>query len=623
MDDWRDEGSPDGGDGSELPPRYRAAYDDSRAPEEESQEHDASGFERLNVPPEQYGPPLDDFAPAYEPERVPPKAATFVAFGVVVLAVLGVLMGIAAIRLHMQRSEMLGVLDASVGRIEAAYGGPQSEDVSQRRVAWLKQALEDGDYEQARIALESLGRPEIGEPSVPGVPGVGERPDPLSAEPEGEGERRLPSPSQDPKLPESAQQFFSEHDELWEAFFGFSTALVQMQRNNVPVDELGVLREQMVSAAAAGQTDRVAALLEQARDKIGAVGPGRAGAQLPDTLQAKLRTFSGAIQQARGQGRDIRRAVELAQQSEQAARDGNVKRAENLMDRALSALQRAPRMSRQAPAAGRRPPARPGQMPQPAAELGFLRYLTDLFGGVMRTEERDLTQVWESINIAAGAIREKNAEQVREILSDAQEALREIGQRRRNMGAAIQQAQQQLRQGRPERAETATQQREERTETVLARIGDILTRVRTMSPEEFEGKREDVAKMLLAALTAPVERDDQAPQREMTPQERVTAKMRLAGQMYLRVKNELQLDTTELDEQFASVRELIAAKRYEEAEKLADEAVGRMQAMIAGAAPDEAGGSEDYGPQLEFEPPAPSLDLRGLDQPSPDEGAEQ
>ncbi|MGC9317213.1 MAG: hypothetical protein ACP5KN_04160, partial [Armatimonadota bacterium] len=241
-------------------------------------------------------------------------------------------------------------------------------------------------------------------------------------------------------------------------------------------------------------------------------------------------------------------------------------------------------------------------------QAGFFRFVAELASKVMKAEERDLTRVWESVNIAAGAIREKNAEQIREILGEAREALHDIGDRRRKMGATIQQAQQQVRSQEPpgERQERAERQQRERMEAMMARIGAILTEVRELPEDQFRANRRAIVQQLLAALRAPAE---PGPAEEMTPEQRVRAKMRLAGEMYLQLKRETDADTSELDARFDEARQLITEHRYEEAEKLVDAGVGRMRAMMA-----EAGGSQLGDDTLAPTPleQQPQLDLRGI-----------
>jgi len=604
-------------------------------------------FARLNAPvaeqdePDDAHLPLDDVPPFMvaerdllaEPERAPSKAATFVAVAIVVLAVLGILMSIAAVKLFTERAAMTAALDQSVDRLETAYAGPQASDGSKRRIAWLRKAIGEGDFGQAQAALDALGAPETARPSPLERPG-GEpgAQDGQGAAPGEGGGRDLPSPRDDTDLPLKAQVFFEQHPELWEAFFGFTVAIARMEQNEMQVDELKQLRSGMVDAATLGQADRVEELLTQARAKL----ERQSADSLPPALQTKLQEFGQAMQQAQRETRDPSQALAFAKRSERAAQQGDFKRAEELMDKAITALKSAPRMR-----VPRRPAGGPGGaqargMPPMSPEIGLIKFVADVAMNVMRSEERDLTQIWESINIAAGAIREKNADQIREILDEAKDSFHVIGERRREMQGAIQQAQEQVREARGgqggERPEGP--QRPDR-QAIVERVAGILAKVREMPDEEFQSNRQAIAQAVLEAMTAPVQAPPDEAQEgpELTPEQRVSAKMERAGNIYLMLKEQEGVDVSALDDTFKKVRELIAEHQYEQAEKLVDEGMAAMREMAGDAAPDGAGGAEGYGPQLQFDAPAPTLDLRGANQPPvppaadtsdhTDEGAEQ
>ncbi len=527
------------------------------------------------------------------PERRPPKTATYVAFAIVIMAVLGVLMTIAAVQLFLQQRDVLDTLEQSVERLSVVYAGPSASDVAKRRVAWLERALDERDFAQAQQALQALGSPEAGQPALPSH----RRGATASPGGHGTGDDDLPDPHKAQDLPSHAQDFFAEHAELWKDFLGFTQALIQMDRADIPAEDLEELRGLMVESARLGNAGRVQRLLEQAKRRIEAMS----GENVPDSLKEKLNAFGAALQAARREHRDVQRAVQFAQRSEEAAKRGQYERAERLMDRAVEALRNAPR--RRLP----RAPQRPGRMPPMGPEIGFYRFLADLAGKVMRVEERDLTRVWESINIAAGAIREKNADQVCEILDRAKEAMHSIGERRRAMSRTIQEAQEKLRSARP--AREAREEQQQRTAVVLSRITGILEQVRGMSDEEFAASRRDVAGQLLAALTAPVHaQPEQAP--EMTPEQRVRAKMRLAQEIYITLRDETGLETADLERHFEQARDLIAERKYEEAEALVDEEQEIMRRMLREAEgrplkPAEGEATVPIGGDL-------NLDLRGI-----------
>ena len=555
-----------------------------------------------DIPP----PPWLDAAREPDEPRRPPRAATVVAFIVVIFAVLGVLMSITSLQLYLKQQSTLGTLEASVDRLAAVYAGPEAGDAAQRRIAWLRKALADGDYAQAQQAIESLERP----PAPPAGAGASPRggpdlPGPGDALPGG-AQGQVPTPAEAGDLPPDVQQFFSDNEELWQAFFGFTRALVQLRRAGAPIDELEQMRASMIEAARTGQADRVEQLLEEARDKI-ALGTGE---NLPDALKDKLALFGQAFGRAQREGRDVRRAANLAQRSEDAAREGDFERAEALLDQAIAAVRSAPRGR-----AARMPrPGQPGERGAPpvGAELGFLRFLSQIVDRVMKSEEADLTQVWESINNAAVAIREHNADQVRDILGNAVDAMRAIGARRREMVRTIQQAQEQARSATPRQEGPTQEQRRERTEVVLARIEAIVGRVRELSAEQYEAAKEQIARDLMAALTAPVETaaPPSAAERELTPEERVRAKMRLAGQMYMQLKANTDADTADLDERFEEVRRLIGAHDYQQAEELLDATVAIMR-DLATRAEARAPGAPVGPDELDVEG-ATRLHLRGL-----------
>ncbi|MFW5866552.1 MAG: hypothetical protein ACOCX2_01975, partial [Armatimonadota bacterium] len=652
MDDSRgNDIRPDGDAGEERsgePPRSpyeppREAFDErpaEDAPEapperpdtEPAPRPDDDVFSRLNVAPDAPAepdlpggdaqPPFivteRDFGVSEEPKG-PSKAATFVAFGVVVLAVIGILMTIASVKLFMERAEMSAALEQSSDQLAMMYAGPDATDTSKRRIAWLRKTLDEGDFAQARKAIQSLGAPEVERPSPLDITAdSSDGPDGPDAGGNDGPQRSLPEPAEDTSLPIKAQAFFEQHPELWEAFFGFSVAIRRMQQAEVPVEGLMGLRSQMVEAAELGQTQKVEGLLRQASEQIG----GQSQDRVPEGLQKRLQQFGQAIQQAQRERRDVRAAVKLAQQSERAAQQGDIQRAEQLMDRAIAAVKNAPRV--------RMPQQRPGpggpdgrQMPQMGPEIGLIKFVADLATNVMQAEQRDLTEIWESINIAAGAIREKNAEQIREILGEAKESFHEIGDRRREMQAAIQRAQEKVQQSRageappPGSAGPSEEEQRERQEIVMERVETLLAQVREMPESEFEANRAQIAQAVLQAMTAPVRTPGEGPARpEMTPEERVREKMRLAGEMYRELQEKTDADTAELDEKFAEVRERITEHEYERAEELVDEGVAMMRAMASGEMPVGGEGGEgagDYGPQLQLDAPAPSLNLRSGD----------
>ncbi|MGD9495709.1 MAG: hypothetical protein AB7Y46_05300 [Armatimonadota bacterium] len=564
-------------------------------PQGEWQDSELDWDEFTSVPEDEIPPPpwLSAEDSGEQERRQPPRAATYVAFGVVVMALLGVLMTITSVQLYLDRARAADALRLCVDRLALAYAGPGSGDEPRKRIAWLRRTIDEGDYTAAQQALAAFASPAPTDPGA-GGPQVGQTPGAGGQQPSGQG--GAPDPRQARDLPPEAQQYFAQHREQWEGFFGFSRALAQLSRAGAPIEELEDLRGSMVEAARLGRTDRVEQLLQQARQKM-QLGLGQ---NLPDSLKGKLEAFGRAFQRAQSQRRDVREAARLAQQAEQAARRGNFERAEKLLDRATQALRAAPHPRAQ------RPPVLPRGMPSLGPEVGFFRFAADLFAGVMQAEEPDLTRVWESIQIATDAIREHNAEQIREILGRAVAALRTVGERRREMGRRLEAAQQRARGAASEGQRQAQQARRERAEEImLERITALLGRVRAMPEEQFTANRQALARELLAALTTPIE--GPVPEREANPEERVRAKMRVAGQMLAQVRERTQTDTGELEARFEEVRRLIATHEYARAEELVDEGVGAMRDLLSQAGPGEA---------------ADALGTQGTALPGQDEGAQ-
>lgn len=569
------------------------------------------------VPPEE-GLPVPETEADYagsEAEREPPRAASYVAFAIVIMAVLGMFMTFAAVNMYFERADMMSVLEEATGVIEGVYGRTDAPDPARRRVALLKQSLDEGDYEQARRTLEALRRPDAGRPAFDTPKETVAAPEIDEALPGLQGETedssQLPDPTEVRELPAEARQFFAGDDEAWEAFIGFSAAIAQLEQAGANIGSLKRLRGRIVEAARLGQTDRVDSLMSEARQAVDEIGQGG----LPDTLAEKIKRFQQAAERAQSERRDIRAAVRIARQSEEAARQGDFDRAEQLMESAVEALERAPRAQRAPGQPGAVRPDRPEEPgPAMAPEFAFTRFLAGLAGRVMQAEEEDLSQIHESINIAMGAIRERNTEQLREILNDARESLQSISERRREMTTTIEETQESIAQEAPrdmqEAEEAAARERERHQEVVLSRLSELVEQIRHLPEDEFEQHREEIAQRVIAAVTAPVEPvDAERKQVEMKPEERVREKMRIAGEIYAAIRRETDLDTEELDEHFAEVRELIAAQDYERAEEMVDEGVAMMQEMTGQM--DSV--SRPDGPQPERSEDIPSVDLDGVD----------
>ena len=501
---------------------------DAREPEPEEGEPaiepgDGPVYEPVNEPVHDAGevlPPPYAEEPSASAEARPQRRGrgpTVVACLVVMLALLGVLSMAFSVKLYFEHRaavRTLAELAQSTALLSVRLDAPETV---QKRLGWLQKALERGDWQQAQSAAEGLSRPDV-------MPEQRRSPldQPIAGGPGGE----VPDPMKVEDLPLEARTFFARNATAWEAFLGFVQAGLRLREAGVNVDDLRKLREEMVEAARLGQEERLSDLLTQARG----VMERKTGGEVPTAFQEKMKQFAQAFDQARRGGRDVRKAAQLAGQAERAASRGNLGRASELIGQATVALKEAPRM--RAPRPRRVPMPR---MPQPrvGAELTFLRYLGSTLGSVMQLERVDLAEVWHKINTAAGAIREHNQDQIREILGEAMKTLDIVNQRRKAMSGNIQQAEQQILGPPPAQGERpARPSREELMARLQKQMDAALGDVRAMSDEEFAARRAEIAAGLVQMLLAPREPQGGPPQRQLSPEERVRAKMKMAAEPY-------------------------------------------------------------------------------------------
>lgn len=537
-------------------------------------------------------------------KRGPSKAATIVALAVVVMALVGVFALAAAAKLYLDRAAAVTTLDNCVSSMSELASAPGTPEALQRRVAWLGRAVRERDYEQAQTAINSLTdlQLEVAASSVPIPPGRDEE-----VAPEG----HVPSPLEADELPQGAQQFFAENPKLWKAFLAFTRAAFRLREAGMNVDDLRAKRDSIIEAARLGQKDRVAQLLAEARELIGQ----KTGEDIPDEIKERLDRFARAFHEARAQRKDVRRAAALAESAQRAAQRGEVKRANELIDDAITALKEARPMRRLVRRPQPRRPERP-EPPQPP-QIGFLRYLAGSLTDLMNAEETDLARVWKSVHVAAGAVREKNADQVRAILAGAVHALEGIGVRRRMLARTLNEKE---REAGARRAERGSPQPRPSRQEVLAqlrgRIGDVLAEVRQLTDEQFELYKDRLADQLVDAVLSPKPPGPGlvgprpgalTPGKPMTAEERVRAKLQIAAEPYLQLKR-TDADTGDLDLRFQEARQALAGGDYERAEELVDDSVAVMQKMLGqsrhGGTPGPLSEAEDAGPErLEYSTP--------------------
>jgi hypothetical protein len=541
------------------------------------------------------GPGTADLADLPPDERRPSKAATIVALAVLVMALIGVFAVAAAAKLYLDQRAAVSTLDRCVSSLSEMAATPGTPEALQRRVAWLVREVKERDYKNAQAAIDALTDSQL---ATKGLPPFAEQ---SGAEtPPG----RVPSPLEADGLPDGARRFFADNPELWKAFLGFTRAALRLREAGLNVDDLLGLRDSMVEAARLGQKDRVEKLLAEARDLV----KNMTGEDIPDDIKQKLDRFARAFQEARRQRKDVRLATGLAERAQRAAQRGDLAHARELIDKATTALEQARPMRRsQRPPVPRREPDRPERQEQPP--LGFLRYLANSIMRVMQAEERDLAHVWQSVNTAAGAVREKNADQVREILTGAVNALEHIGVRRRNLTRDLEAREQQAATGRDQGGQPPPGlSREQMVSEVRGRIADVLAEVRKLSDEDFEKYKTKFAEELVDAVIAGGRQrpgpEPVLPEGQPTPEQRARAKMQMAGDTYLRLKA-LGADTGELDVSFSEARKALQEGDYETAERIVDSNMALMRELLQqhGAAPELLPPLEGEPQRLEYSTP--------------------
>ncbi len=532
----------------------------------------------------------DDPTPAPRPRR----AATVVAVVVVVLALVGILSLALSVKLYLEHKAAIRTLEATISSVAVLSTKIPTSERVQKRLAWLQKSVDRRDWQQAAQAIEALNRPDVVTPP-PGTPGLD---DPLTG---GEGPgAQLPDPTKVQDLPAEARGFFAQNPKAWAAFLGFTQAGIRMRDAGIEVDELRDLRSQMVEAARLGQKEQLTTLLTQARGII----EKKTGPEATSGFEAQMRAFGQAFGQAQKQRRDVRPAGQLAAQAERAAREGEMGRARELIVKATEALKKAPRM--------RMPrPMRMGARPMPqqmmgGPEMGFLQFLSQTLNSVMQMERADLANVWKQVQIAADAIRENNADQIREILGGALGTIDSINVRRQQMSDTIQQAQEAMLKPREQSSQPRRPSPEEMMRKLQERIDLVLGDARAMSDEEFEQAKPRLAAALLDVLM-PRQQGPERPgpsEAELTPEERVRTKMQMIADPYAHLKR-AGADTTELDKIFSEARDAITQHDYEAAEKLVDGSLPLLDQLLQAHPPVPPG--EEAGDAAE-KPPTDSAD---------------
>ncbi|MBM3498976.1 MAG: hypothetical protein FJX74_09935 [Armatimonadetes bacterium] len=416
------------------------------------------------------------------------RTASGLAMMVAVLLLLGACGG--AFKLYMDRQSMVDVI-GDYGQTLTAL--PVASPQAAHAFASAVEEARSGRYAEARVRLAegrtaaAQGGPAAmpgmpGAPGIPGLPGVGQ-PDGGAPVSDADVEKALR------ELPDDARPFFEQRRELFRRALMVSAAARQ-----VAPEKWEAHRAKILAAAAAGDEAKVEALLREARQDFGMGGPGAGGSGrmgpggmprggggerggmpgLPDVTGASPDQLAGMIAQSRqmlagakAAGLDTREVEGLLNRADAELRAGNAQKAAASLRQAFDVVRQAmaggggrpsgpPRMARGGPGGppggggGRRPGGMPGMamppgmaggpgmgMPQgPGMAGGPGGVFPDVFGllvGNMQRESGVLAGVLEDLENAGLALREKNQEQMREILSAASQKIAAIGKRRNEL----------------------------------------------------------------------------------------------------------------------------------------------------------------------------------------------
>jgi len=507
----------------------------------------------------------------------------------------------AGLKLQNDKAQIAAAMGDSLRLLELA--GP--EGASRQQLAAAASALEAGRYEDVKQLMARLQAPT----------GPAEAPSILPDAPGLDGDSPKLPPEAYANLPEGAVAYFRQREDLLRAFLEECNYSRQLRDAGVDVDDLRAVRDSLIEAARLGQDEKVRTLLakmqKMVRGKGGGPEPG-----LPEELREGLEEFRDVAEEANRQGRDVRPAMELVQRAEALAAEGKMDEAKAAIQRAIKAAQSA-KKGQERRQLGRRPmrPRTPqGRRPAraPGAEGGFPPFLLQGLLGMVAAEEADLTYAYEKINSAMVAIREKNAEQIKEILDEALGHFSTIGKRRHEFSTMLNELTTGRREGMERQGRRGERPGGERPggrgpmpddrmqqvrEALTASLVDALQRARGLSDEQFEQRKEAIAEQLVMAMTdgrrpqppggaeaegqpdaAALIKGYETEMEKAEAEQRIRDKMQAAQEPYsqLREAGEDGELVAELERLFALAREALYVGDYLEAEELVNEGLRKL-----------------------------------------------
>jgi uncharacterized membrane protein len=570
-----------------------------------------------------------DIPPSSPRVRKGPSALTIVLSAVLVFAML--LLVVVGVKLNDDKKQIAAAMSDTLQVLEAAG----IDGATRPQVVALRNALEAGRYGEVKgLVADMLERAAKERPEQPELMDTESGKGPVGG--------KLP-PEAYAEFSEDEAAYFRQHEDLLAAFLEQCSISRQLRDEGVDVDDLRAVRDAIKEAARLGEHDKVEALLAQMVGMNRAKGGGGEPAAIPEDVRPLVEEFHKTAQEAHRQGRDVQPALELLKRAELLAEEGKMDEAKSVIRRALAAARDAKKMRRPS-RAGRAPMVlrRSGERRaprEPQVDGGAAAFLLQSLMGMISVEEVDLMAAYQQIDNAMVAVREKNAEQIREILDGALDRFSAIGKRRQEFSKMMNEIVAKRRADMRERGvrgqrEGATragpgerpagqdrpegfgpmpaERREAMRELATREIVDILERAHGLTEEQFGKRKQAIADEVLAMLRPELRPGEGADpsqlegitldgEREQVPpmpgyqseKEKAAAEQRIREKLQaaqeplseLREAEDNEQLVAELDELFSAVREALYASKYMEAEKLTNEGLVKLGITVADPGP--------------------------------------
>lgn len=557
---------------------------------------------------------------------------------VAVAAALVVISALGALKFKRERDVIRSTLTKYAAAVPIAMvssAGAQAPMGVTDMVRKAKGLIARGQYALAREQLDRLRRQApVRADRADTEPEENVEVEPPRRRQRGPGERPLGQPLglargwQGRQVSPEAREFFESHPGLNRRAQALAGAVMAKRREGEDVRQPQELLRRVIETAEEGDAGAVEELLRRTERALGGAPKapeapgerrqGRPGGRPPrqaQALQRKWAELREAARKAEAEGKDTRPLAELLPKIREAMEKDDVKRAEQLLDEGTARLERArPSPPRTRQRRGRGGPADrprgagPGRRPQ-APGMAGVRRLIEMLIATMTQEQEALNKARDSMTNAELALREKNQEQVREILQTARAELARIEHGRR---ALVELAREGVRRpsepGARERAARPPSLRLEgplpvpfiKPREAVGHIGDAFDRVRTLTDDDYAAGKPRLALALLERVfSLPEEPEKKAEDKPVAgapvTEDVVRQKLESAEEPYREAKAADAERAQEAERLLGEVRRLLYEGKYDEA----DEVLDRALAVLGVAAPEPVGGAVSEEPRRE------------------------